>query len=312
MALKSRVLDASIWGEETTAGTEAGNYNLNILGHIVTCTLSTQETKEVIGGIRGGSVGHLPTRITPLTVRPVGQVTFHPIDFKWMKYVISDYAEAVGKYTLNNETIAMPKSLSVKGSYDGTKGVRHLGVYLNNIRFGITSEGILTISADLIGLFADTFTGAVSYTAPTTDPLTYVGSSFTVDNNEWDLQSLNLTFNPRFIQKFSISSKTATKLRFPTDIIRGGKIIVNFDGVCNVQDLDDELNIAYGGSVSPADFPTNNEIILKFVNSDDDEHTLTSSVQFLNIDVNQTDAEEDAKTISFTGVGIQLQAEGDL
>jgi hypothetical protein len=297
----SRVLDSVVIGEETTAGTEASAYDVTVLGDIISCSLKTTENNTVLGGIKGVSNnGHLPSKIVNLKVTPAGSITFHPHGLQFYKYVISDYTEGTGTYTMANDTTALPDSLSIKGTYNETEGVRHLGCYLNNMRISVNDDSILTVTADIVSLFSDTFTGTVSYDAPSGSPLTYADGTFTFGGNEWDLQSLNNTYNPKFTQKWGFNTKAAGKKRFPSSIYRGGKAAIPFDGVANVENITNELEAMQGGS-SAADKKTNSTMVINFVDDDAETHTITMSGQMSEYDITQTDSEENAKTIIFRG-----------
>ena len=311
VANTSRVLDAVIIGEESTPGTETSAYTLDLFGDIKSCSLKTDENRKVLNGLKGASTtGHLPTRIVALKVTPSGTMTFHPNSFRFLKYAISDFQESSGTYTLDNRSIALPKSLSFKGAYDETSGIRHLGVYMTNVRPSINDDDILTITVDLVSLFSDTFTGAVAYTPPSADPLTYVGGVFTIDGNEWDLQNITLGYDPKFIQKWGVTTKATGKKRFPTAIFRGGKGVIPFDGVCNVDDITTELEVAWGGT-SPDDAPVDSALILTFTDGSAKDHILNVTGQIINTNINQDDSEENSKTMSFNGVGIDFSASGD-
>lgn len=308
----SRVLDSQVLGEETTPGTEASSYTIDVFGDIINCTLTTAEDNRVLGGTQGGTTkGHLPSKIVNLKVTPSGTITFHPHDLKFMKYVISDYAEGGGNYTMANDTAANSKSLSIKGNFDDTDGIRHLGVYLTNVRFSLPDEDILTITADLVSLFSDTINEVVSYSAPSGDPLTYVNGVMTFDAVEWDLQSFNFTYNPKMIQKFGMKSKSTNKKRYPTSIIKGGKTDMPFDGVANSTSLTNELRAMQGGT-SVADSKSNSTLILTLEDNNGDSHVITMTGQTNKSDVLQTDSEENSKTIAFGGNLIDLSIVGVL
>lgn len=310
MVAVSRVLDAQVFGEETTAGTEASSYNINIFGDVVNCSLKTTEDNKVINGTTGGTTtGHLPSKIVNLKATPTGTITFHPHTFEFYKYVISDFTSDASSYTLANRSTDLCDSLSIKGTYDGTKGIRHLGCYLNNIRFSVTDGNIITVTADIVSLFSDTFTGAVSYTAPSGSPLTYVDGVFTFAGNTWDLQSLNCGFNPKHTQKWGINDKTTNKKRYPTDIYRGGKVGITFDGVANIEDIDDELITMQGGS-SVADTKSNSTITITCTDNDSNTHTITMSGQTTESEIIQTDSEESNKTVTFRGDATDFSVAG--
>ena len=306
--MNSRVLDTVVIGEETTAGTEAGSYNIALFGDIVQCSLNVEEDKRVINGLTGS---HLPSKIVGLKVTPSGSITFHPHNFQFMKYVISDYVEGSGTYTLANDTIVLPKSLSVKGTYDGSKGIRHLGAFLTNVKFGINDEDILTVTADILSLFCDVFTGSLTYTPSSNSPLTFSSVVMTFGGNEWDLQSLNLTYDSKLIQKYGLNNKSSGKIRFPSAIIRGSKAVISFDGTVNVQDITQELQTAWGGT-SPQDYGVSNSTItLVFTDEVADTHTITVSGQITRTEVLQSDSEENSKTMTFSGVGTDFSISGE-
>lgn len=310
MAKISRVLDSVVIGEETTPGTEAASFLIKTFGDIVNCTLSVDDSAKVIGGIRGGTTqGHLPTKDVDLKVTPSGSITFHPSDLQFFQYVISDYVDGGTTYTLDNRSSAAAKSLSIKGNYDNAKGVKHLGCYLTNLKMGIVDEDILTVTADLVNLFSQTFTGVVEYVAPTDKPLTFIDSVFTVNTTEWDLQNLNLTYDPKMNQIWGMNTKTAGKKRFPSEILRGGKSLINFDGVANVQDVTDELELIWGGT-NPQDTKTDLALKLVFTDVTSEVHNINITGKITKSDVLETDAEENSKTISFTGFGIDFQVDG--
>lgn len=308
----SRVLDSVVIGEETTPGTEASSFLIKTLGDIVNTTLTTEETKKVIGGTRGGTTqGHLPSKIVDLAVKPTGSITFHPNDLQFFKYVISDFTSDATTYTLDNRSTASAVSLSIKGNYDNAKGLRHLGCYLTNLRFAVTDEDILSVTADIVCLFSETFTGVVEYIAPTDTPLTFADSVFTVNGNEWDLQNLNLVYDPKMIQKWGMNTKVAGKKRFPSEILRGGKSVISFDGVANIQDITDEIEVVWGGT-NAQDTTSDLTLLVNFVDVTNETHTITITGKIGKMDVLETDAEENSKTVSFSGVGRDFQVAGEL
>jgi len=306
----SRVLDSIIIGEETTAGTEASSYNIDLLGDIINCSLKTTENNQVLGGIQGGSTGgHLPSKIVNLSATPVGSVTFHPHTLEFYKYVISDFTSDSSSYTMNNNSALMPKSLSIKGNYDNTKGVKYLGCYLNNVRFSLADNNIVSYTADIVALYSTNTSETVAYTAPAGSPLTYVGGVFTFDGNEWDLQSFNNSYNCKFTQKFGLNTKASGKKRYPSSIYRGGKAVISFDGVCNIEDITDELQLAQGGT-DVADYKNNSSLIMTMEDNDGETHTITITGQINEPEITQTDSEETNKTMTFSGVGVDFTVAG--
>jgi hypothetical protein len=308
----SRVLDSIVLGEETTAGTETAAYTNTVLGDIVNCTLSMEEMTSTVNGMRGGTTqGHLPSKLVDLKVVPSGSITFHPSDLQYYKYVISDYSADATDYTLDNRSTATAVSLSIKGNYDNAKGVRHLGAYLTNVRTGLVDEDISSVTADIVSLFGDTFTGVVEYVAPTDKPLTFIDSVLTVNGNEWDIQSLNIGYDPKLIQKWGMNTKVSGKKRFPSQILRGGKSVMTFDGVANVENLTDELEVIWGGT-NPQDSKDNLALLLTFTDDESKVHTITISGKITKTDVLETDSEENSKTFSFTGIGSDFQVAGKI
>ena len=312
VANTSRVLDSVVIGEETVApGTEAGSYNVTVFGDIINCNLKTAENNKVLGGIQGGSTaGHLPSKIVNLKVTPSGSITFHPHSLEFYKYVISDYSSGGGTYTMNNNSADLPTSLSIKGNYNNTDGVKHFGCYLNNLRMSLTDDNIVTYSADIVSLYSTTFSGVVSYTAPSGSPLTYVHGVFTFGGNEWDLQTFNNTYNCRFTQKWGINTKSTNKKRYPSSIYRGGKASISFDGIANVEDISDELEAMQGGTAYVADSKSNSSVVLTFTDDSADTHVITITGQVNETEVLQTDSDENSKTISFKGDGIDFTVSG--
>ena len=259
----------------------------------------------------GLNQGHLPTKIIDLKATPTGSMTFHPSTLMFLKYVISDYTSDASSYTLANRSIDSAKSLSIKGNYDNSNGLSQFGAYMTNVRFSIADEDILSVSADLKSLYSKTNTDTVEYVAPTDEPLTYIGSTFTVSGTEWDLQSLNITFDPKMIQKFGMNTKTVGRENFPSDIIRGGKCGISFDGVANVNDITDEIEVVWGGT-SPQITTSELTLILNFEDVTGNNHTITMTGKFSKLDVLESDSEENSKTFSFSGVGIDFSVAGEI
>lgn len=311
MVKTTRVLDSVVIGEEVTPGTEASSFDVDVFGDITNCSLSVEDEERVIGGIQGGSTaGHLPSKIVDLKATPAGSITFLPNSFRFYKYVISDFTEGGGIYTLANNSAALPKSLSFKGNYNTTDGVEHLGVYLTNVRFSIIDEDILSVTGDLISLFAQTINEVVTYTPAADNPLIFSEGVLTFDGNTWDLQSFNNVYDPKFIQKWGITTKTATKKRFPSDILRGSKAVISFDGVMNVTDITTELEAIWGGT-STQDRKVDSTLIMTFTDESTKTHVITIIGRVGKSDVLNTDSEENSKTMAFSGVARDFSITGD-
>jgi len=297
---QSRVIDTVAFGEETTVGTEASSYDVNDFGTIVTCSLKTTEDNQVLPGMVGGTTAHLPQKIVNLKASPVGSITFQPHGLQWTKYIISDYTEGVGTYSLPNRSADLPKGLSIKGAYNTTNGIKHLGSFLNNVRFSLTDGGIFSVTADIISMFSETFTGTVTYTEPAGTPLIFCDGVFTFGGNEWDLNQINCVYNAKFKQHFGIGSKTTNKKRFPTAIYRSGKAGISFDGIANIEDIANELEETWGGS-NAQDRKSNETIVLTFTDFDSKTHTITMSGQTNESEIIQSNSDEGEKTLIFKG-----------
>jgi len=169
----------------------------------------------------------------------------------------------------------------------------------------------LTCTADLVSLFSDIFTGAVTYTPPTGLPLTFAGTTFSFAGNVWNLQTINMGYDPKFIQKFGMTTKTTGRIRFPTQILRGGKVGISFDGVANIESATTEIEVIQGGT-NAEDYPTNVTMILTFIDSLAKTHAITVSGQVSNYEVGQSDSESNSKTLTFSGAGTDFTATGVL
>ena len=90
---------------------------------------------------------------------------------------------------------------------------------------------------------------------------------------------------------------------------QGSKADIPFDGVANIEAAADEIEAFWGGT-SPQDFTSDSTIILTFTDSLSDTHTITITGQVNRPEVNQSDSEENSKTITFNGIGIDFTVSG--
>lgn len=311
MAKTSRVLDSVVFGEEASQNTVASNFNVAVFGHINSCTLTFDDEVRVIKGVTGGtSTGHLPAKLVDLKHSVSGSITFQPADLKFMKYCLTGYTEGGGSYTIANGSTALPTSLSLRGNYNSTEGVQVLGCYLNNIRLSLSDEDILTITADIIGRTPSKYAGVVSYTSSVT-PLIYSDGVFTFGGQEWDLNAVTMSANPKFIAKYGISTKSAGVKRLATEIIRGGKMDITFEGSANISDFDTEVDDAWGGT-TPQDSRSDVNIVLTFTDTSSKDHSITISGRTNSLDFGESDSEEDTKKLNFRGVGKSISVTGEL
>ena len=313
MVKVSRVLDSVQIGAESTVGTEASSYDqTSLFGHITNCSLKVDHDVAELKGIQGGTTtGHKVSRLVDLKATPSGTISFQPDTLKWMKYVMSDYAEGAGQYTLDDDSTALPSSLSIKGSYTSAKSVRALGSYLTNVKFSLTEGDIFTVTCDIVNLVTEDFTGTVSYTVPDVTPLIFSDGVFTFGGNEWDLKSLNISFNPKFAQRWGINTKTNNEKQFPTSILRAGKLDIKYDGVCNNDSPTNELEAAWG-STKAADQRSNSSCVLTFTDEAADTHVITLTGRTTSEEITQSGSEEDYKTMSFNATGIDMSIVGDI
>jgi hypothetical protein len=312
MPQTTRVLDSVVFGEEASQGTQASTFDVDVFGDINSCTLTFDDDVRVVKGVQGGTTtGHLPSKLVDLAHKVTGQLTFQPSTLKFMKYAIAGYVEGGGNYTLANTSVSLPTSLTLRGNYDTTDGVQVTGFYLNNFRLCISDEDILTITCDIIGMKPTKHTGLVSYTVPSATPLIYAQGVFVIASRTWNLSNISMNTNPKFIAKYGITSKSAGNKRFATEIVRGGKMDITFEGAANIQDFDDEVEDVWGGT-TPADQRSDVSAVLTFTDINTKTHAMTITGRTNSIDFGESDSEEDSKKMNFRGVGKNVTVIGQL
>ena len=307
----SRVLDSTVIGEEASQGTLAASFNITSFGDISSVAFNFDDEVFQVKGITGGTTsGHKISKQVDLKHTPTGSISFLPQDLTFFKYGFGDYAEGAGDYTINNASTALPTSLSFKGNYDNTDSVYITGCYLNNWKLNLTTGSIVQLGADLIGMKPTKVAGLVSYTSASDDPLVFSSGVVTFGGTEWDLENLNITYNPKFMQKWSIKTLTAGSKRFPNEILRAGKQEISFEGVANVIDSLDELDSSWGGA-SPADSRTDINLVLTFTQNSK-VHTITLTGRTNKNSITNTDSEDDTKKLVFSGLGTDITIGGNL
>ena len=310
MASTSRVLDSQVFGEESAQGTVASTFAINLFGDVTNCSFVFDDKVQVVKGTTGGTSGHISSKLIDLSNKTTGSLSFMPHDLRFLKYFLTGYAEAAGEYTMTNASTALPDSLTIKGTYDSTHIVQVLGCYLNNLRLTLTTDEIVTGTADIIGLYPSSATETITYAPPSGDPLIFSGGVVTYNSKEWDIGNTTITLNPKFIQKWSCKTIVATKKRMPNEILRGGKFESSFNGKANINAIGDELTEMWGGT-APADTRSEVNLVLTFT-SGSDTHVITIPGKTNKATITESDAEETAKELSFAGVGRNATVVGDL
>lgn len=307
MTKVSRNLDSQVFGEEASQGTQAVAFTTNVFGDVPRCTLTfDDDVEEVKDADNSAEISKLVDK----THTPSGSMAFLPPDLRHLQYIFGDYAEGGGVYTGSTDSISLPKSLTTRGNYDNSKAVQLTGCYFNNYSFTVTKGEIVSFTQDIIGIKPSIVTTTVSYAPPSDDPLIFNGGVMTYDGDEWDLDSVTLSINPKFLQIWSIKTLTANNKRFPNEIIRSGKYDIKFNGVCNTQDSTKEIEEAWEGT-SPADLRSDVNAVLSFTQASK-THTLTISGKTTKTEIIQDTATEGAKTMSFSGTGKSVSLSGDL
>jgi len=304
----SRVLDAIITGEQIDQTTVAGNFNVDVFGVITQGQVNLLDNLRVVNGLTGD---HLPNKIVTLSHKPTGSLSFLPQGLHFFKYFGGDYSESIGTYTIDNAVPTLPTPLTLRGNINESEAIQLIGCYLNNCRLSLSDEDILNVNADIVGISPSVVSASISYTPPTDDPLIFCGGVFTIGGVEWDLQSINFVIDPRFIQKYGIRTSVSGEKRLPSQIIRGGKNVISFDGVVNItSDSTNQLEDVWGGS-TPPDEPTDVTLVLEFTQGGK-SHTLTVVGKTSQNGLNYVDSEENSKTMSFNGNGKSWTVSGDL
>ena len=307
----SRVIDAMSFAEQTDQLTAGTAFTINDFGTITSGQLTFTDDLRVINGMRGGNQAHLSERIVGLKQTPTGTMSYLPNSLTFFKYFISDYSDDGTTYIMNNRDAGLPTALTLRGNVNETEAVQLVGSYLNNCRLTLNDEDILSVSNDIIGIKPTAVDATVSYSAPTEDPLIFCNGVFTYAGTEMDLQSINMTLDPKFIQKFGIRSTTATNKRLPSQILRGGKTVISFDGTANLTgDATNQLEQIWGGA-NPPDEIADVTMTLVFTQGSK-THTITLTGKTGPTGLAYTDSEENSKTITFSGSGTDFQVTGTL
>jgi len=307
MAKVSRNLDSQVFGEEASQGTEAVSFTTNVFGDVPRCTLTFDDDVEAVKDADNSAE---VTKLIDKTHTATGSMSFLAPDLKHLQYYFGDYAEATGTYTGSTDSIDLPTSLTIRGNYDNSKVTQLTGCYFNNYSFTVTKGEIVTFTQDIIGIKPSTVSASVSYAPPSDEPLIFNGGVMTYDGDEWDLDSVTFSMNPKFLQIWSIKTLTTNNKRFPNEIIRSGKYDIKLNGVCNTQSAVNEIEEAWEGT-SPADIRSDVNIVLSFT-QDSKTHTLTISGKTTKVEVIQDTATEGAKTMSFNATGKSVSLSGDL
>ena len=307
MTKTSRTLDSQVFAIESSQGTEGGTFTENVFGDIPRLTLSfADEVEEVKDTDNSAEV----TKLVDKTSAPSGSMSFLPPNFEHMKYIFGDYAEGGGSYTASTADKSLPSSLTIRGNYDATKCIQVTGNYFNNWSMTVAKGEIVSCSQDIIGIKPSVETASVSYAPPSDDPLIFNGGVVTYDGDEWDLDTITLSVNPKFLQMWSIKTLAADSKRFPNEILKSGKFDIKFNGVCNTQDSTKEIEEAWEGT-SPADLRSDVNMVLTFTQASK-THTITVSGKTTSTEVMQDSGTEGAKTMPFSGTGKSVTLSGTL
>jgi len=304
----SRTLDSQVFAKESSQGTEGSTFTVNAFGDVPRCTLSfTDEVEEVKDADNSAEISKLVDK----THLPTGSMSFLPGDFTHLQYIFGDYLESGGTtYTGSTDDKSLPTSLTIRGNYDNSKVTQVTGCYFNNWSMTVAKGEIVTCSQDIVGIKPSTETATVYYSPPSADPLIFNGGVVTYDGDEWDLDTITLSINPKFSQEFSIKTISAGDKRFPNEIIRSGKYDIKLNGVCNTQLAANEIEEAWEGT-SPADLRSDVNIVLTFTQASK-THVITVSGRTTSTEVMQDTGTEGAKTMSFNATGKSVDLTGDL
>ncbi len=310
MTFKTHNLDGVVMGEESTQGVAATVFDIVTFGHINNFTYTPEDNVLQVKGIRGGASQHIYSKNVDLLHTITGSITFMPIDLKFLQYVAGGYAEATD-YTVTS-TKLVPTSLTAKANYDNTNLMQIRGIVLSNLKLAVTDESIVSVTCDWVGYTEEKLTGQVTYVEPTVEPLTYLDTVFKFGTQEWNLSSVNISIAGGIGSKRGIASIVPGSKRIIKQIYRSGVYAPSLDGVGNIEDADDEIDL-YNGGTTPQDVRVDVDVTITFSDNTSKVHTLTvTDVRLNKFALVSDDADDTTKQFTFNGVGKDTTAVGDL
>lgn len=306
-----RIIDCIDFAEQSDQTTVGTTFSVTDWGDNSSATISFEDTQKVVGGMSGGNTSHLPSKIVNLKHTPKGQLSFMPQSLTFFKYFIGGYSDDGSDYTINNTTANLPTSLTLRGNLNSTEAVRLIGTYFNDLKMSFKDEEIVMGSCSFIGLFPEVITATTSYDSSSVNPMIYANAVITIGGTEFDLGEFNFTMSGNFMQKWGINTKASNKKRLPTQIVRGAKTSISFDGVANLtESATNELETIWGGS-TPSDTTSEVSIVITVVHNSK-THTITITGAFSKAELNYSDSEQGSKTLNFAGNGRNITIGGEL
>ena len=304
MARISYALDGVVFGDESTYGTEAASYNV-VLGFTNSVDVNINDEVRQVRLIKGGSDGILVDRNVDLLHTVNGSMTIQPDDWQGLRYFLGDYS-ATTTYTINPSNTV--DSLSIKGNYDGTDGLRLLGVVFTQATLNLRTNELVEINYDFIAKKEQQITESITGSAPTKNPMTFLGGSMTVNSKNYKVNTVSLNMNFNAEGRRNLESVSAGDERVITEVIKKN-FDLGFNINADLQDMDDEWE-EYTGGTSIQEARSDFNIVLTLKDSNGDSHTCTITgargTQFRKSF--RTDGE--VKSFDFNGVAIDVQFTG--
>jgi len=306
MARTSYALDGVVLGEESTYGTLASSFT-DTIGFINNIDVNVNDDVRQMRHIVGGTDGALVQRNVDLLHTVDGTIETYPTDWIPLKFLLGDYA-ATTTYTINPSSTVT--SLSIKGNYDGTDALQIVGLVLTKGTINLREGEPVTINYDYIAKKESSITAAITGTAPSEDPLTFLQGSLTVNSKNYKINTMTLPMDFAAIGRRNVEAVSADDERVITEVIKKN-FTVSFNINADLQDIDDEYDEYTGGTTVQAarsDF----SIVGTFVDSSGDSHdfTMTGCRGTTFKKGYRTDGE--VKNFDFNGVAIDVQFTGDV
>jgi len=298
-------LDGVKFGAELVAyGTLSASMTVS-LGFVDNVEVNINDEVKQMRHIKGGTSGFLVDRNVDLLHTVQGSMTTYPIDFKPLQYFFGSYTATTSYAIATDRTV---KSLSMQGNYDGTDALQVVGLVFTKATLSLRENEPVTINYDYIAKKESKITSAITGTAPTQDPLTFLSGSVTYDSKNYKINTMNLDMDWSAIGRRNIESVSAGDERVITEVIKRN-FTAGFSINADLQDAGDEYEV-YTDGTSVQTARTDVTIVVTMEDANGENHTITVTgargTQFRKS--YKTDGE--VKNFDINGVAIDVAVAG--
>lgn len=304
MARQSYNLDGVKFAEEGSYGSAGSTFNVD-LGWVTSVEVNTTDEMQQLRHIKGGTDGLLAESNLDLLHRVNGTLKSQPLDWIQLQYLLGDYT-ATTTYTINPSRDFT--SLTMKGTYDETDAIQIVGLMFSKGTISLSEGEPVDISYDFIAKKDSSTTETVEGTTPSENPMTFLNGSFSVDGNNYKINTATITVDLQATGKRNIENVSAGDERVITEIVKGN-LDLSFDINADLEDIDNELDVYRGGTTvqeARSDFT----IVLTMESADGDTHTLTLTGARGSSFRKNFEISGEIKNFQFNGKALDIQATG--